>query len=220
MKSATIIISGGLDSSTLAYYLYSQGYKLHAVSFLYGQKHSKEIECAKKIISNLVGVKHTIIDISFLGKELDSALTQDSESIPEGHYQAENMRRTVVPNRNAIMALIAHAIGYSNGIKDIALGVHSGDHEIYPDCRPQSMIDLQTLLRSHNDDEEINVLTPFVGINKTAILKVGLELGVPYEDTWTCYAGRELPCGKCGSCNERLSSFKECKVQDPLFYAE
>ena len=219
-KKCTIIISGGLDSSTLIYQLYSEGYKLHAVSFLYGQKHSREIECAKKIVSNLAGIKHTIIDISYLGKELNSALTNSNENIPEGHYQAENMRRTVVPNRNMIMATIAHAIGYSNEIKNIALGIHAGDHFIYPDCRPEFIKEFEKTLRLSNDDEEINVITPFVNISKTEILKIGLELGVPYENTWTCYVGGDLACGKCGSCNERLSSFKECKTQDPLFYAE
>jgi len=217
MKSATIILSGGLDSSTLAYYLKDKGYQLEAVSFNYGQKHVKELECAAKIASNL-GIKHTVIDLSFLGKLLDSALTNTDESVPEGHYEAENMRRTVVPNRNMIMATIAHSVGYSKGIKDLVLGVHAGDHYIYPDCRPEFLQNLALALQASNDDKEISLVTPFSAIDKTDILRIGLKLDVPYEDTWTCYNGREKACGKCGSCTERLEAFAKCNSTDPLQY--
>lgn len=213
----TIILSGGADSSTLAYYLRKNGDDLLAVSFMYGQRHFKEIECAAEIAKSL-NIKHFIVDISQFGKLLESSLTQDNEVIPEGHYQAENMKSTVVPNRNAIMALMAHAIGYSRGYKNIALGVHAGDHFIYPDCRREAITDLEYLLRSHNDDETIQVVAPFIEVDKTNIIKLGLELGVPYEKTWTCYSGREKACGKCGSCNERLESFKKLNQMDPLKY--
>ena len=209
MKQATIILSGGLDSSTLAYYLADKGYKLEAVSFNYGQKHIKELECAKKVAEKL-NIPHTIVDMSFLGLLLNSALTNTGEQIPEGHYADDNMKRTVVPNRNATMSLIAHAIGYSKEIKNIALGVHAGDHTVYPDCRPIFVEKLQSLLQTSNADDQIKVLTPFLNIDKIDILRIGLKLDVTYGDTWTCYKGLEKACGKCGSCTERLEAFAKC----------
>lgn len=217
-KQCTIVISGGMDSSTLAYYLKDKGYELEAVSFSYGQKHAvKELECAKKIANDLK-IKHTVVDMSFLGSLLNSALTNKDEAVPEGHYEAETMKRTIVPNRNTIMATIAHAIGYSKGIKNLALGVHGGDHHIYFDCRPVFIDTLQTLLQRSNGDDEIKVFAPFLYIDKTDILRLGLNLNVPYQDTWTCYAGRTDACGKCGSCSERIQSFQQCNTKDPLEY--
>ena len=217
MKQAVIILSGGLDSTTLAYYLKDKGCELQAISFNYGQKHSRELEYAKKTTEKL-GIKHTIFDMSFLGTSLNSALTQDEQDIPEGHYEAENMRTTVVPNRNMMMATIAHAVGYSQGIKNIALGVHGGDHFVYPDCRNSFMQTLQRTLQESNEDLEIKILTPFIHLDKIDIVRLGLNLQVPYEDTWTCYKGKELACGKCGSCTERLESFEKCHSTDPLTY--
>lgn len=216
MKKCIIILSGGLDSSTLAYYLKNQGYELEAISFNYGQKHLRELDCAKKIAEHL-NIPHQIVDMSFLGKSLNSALTQDRD-IPEGAYDGENMRDTVVPNRNSIMALIAHAIGYSKGIKDIALGVHAGDHFIYPDCRPNFIVSLEVLLQNSNDDRDIRVHTPFVNMTKGEIVKIGLELEVPYQNTHTCYKGLFPACGRCGSCDERLGAFSENNSIDPLDY--
>lgn len=213
MKKCIIILSGGMDSATLAYYLKDKGYELEAVSYLYGQKHSKEIECAKKVAEKL-NIPHTIVDMFFLGSLLNSALTNTDEQIPEGHYEAENMKRTVVPNRNMMMATIAHAIGYSKGIKNIALGVHAGDHTVYPDCRPIFIEKLQSLLQTSNADDEIKVITPFLNIDKIDILRIGLKLDVIYGDTWTCYKGEEKPCGKCGSCVERAEAFAKCKARD------
>lgn len=217
-KKAVIILSGGLDSTTLAYFLVNQGYDLEAISFDYGQKHVKELECAK-ITCNKLKINHTIIPMSWFGILVNSTLTQADRAVPEGHYADENMRRTVVPHRNTIMATIANAIGISKDITTLALGVHAGDHFIYPDCRPVFIKCLEELF-TLSADQKIEILAPFQNTDKTGILRKGLELEVPYEDTWTCYNGRESACGKCGSCNERLESFKLCGKMDPIHYEE
>lgn len=216
MKTCTVILSGGLDSTTVLYLLKKKKVDLLAVSFNYGQKHRKELIFAEKTCLEL-NIPHIIIPMDFLGQYLDSSLTQNIE-IPEGHYKAKSMKSTVVPNRNAIMALIAHSIGYSKGYKNIALGIHSGDHFIYPDCRPKFIKNLQTLLRSSCDNNKIDIITPFLKFNKAAIIAQGLKLGVKYEHTWTCYKGQEMACGKCGSCMERKEAFKKNNTIDPLEY--
>ncbi len=215
-KKAFIVLSGGLDSSTLAYYLKDKGYDLCAISFDYGQKHKKELLCAKKIADNL-GIQHIVIDLTSVGKYLKSSLTTNEE-VPEGHYEAENMKSTVVPHRNMIMATITAALAESKNIYTIALGVHGGDHYIYPDCRPDFIDILKYCLKLSSGGEDIEILTPFLHIDKRAILSIGLSLKVPYQDTWTCYNGREKACGKCGSCQERLESFEKCNSTDPLQY--
>jgi len=216
MKKIVIILSGGMDSTTLLYYLLDKGYEVEAISFDYGQKHLKEVGRAKSICA-VIGVSHTIIDMSSMGEHLQSSLTQDEE-IPEGHYTDETMKSTVVPHRNLIMLSIANAIGLSKGIDTIAFAAHAGDHTIYPDCRRSFASIAELDLATSSDNYDIRVLCPFISIDKTDILRMGLKLKVPYEKTWTCYKGDEKSCGKCGTCVERLEAFEECGVKDPLEY--
>ena len=215
-KKAIIIFSGGLDSTTLLYYLLNKEYELEAISYDYGQKHKKELDCAKEICKDL-NIKHNIIDISFIGKHINSSLTQDDQEIPEGHYESENMESTVVYHRNLMMMTIANAIGLSRGILDIAYAAHAGDHIIYPDCRPMFADSAEITLKI-SSDKKINIIRPFINIDKTDILRIGLNLNVPYEKTWSCYKGNKLSCGKCGTCIERLEAFKKCNIKDPIEY--
>ena len=200
-KKTLVILSGGMDSTTLLYKTKKVRKEVQAISFDYGQRHRKELEYARKTCEKL-GVKHTIVDISFLRDLLsNSALTGDIE-VPEGHYEDESMKITVVPNRNMIMASIA--IGYAVNLDydEIALGVHAGDHAIYPDCRPQFIKALRKIARVANY-EPIKVYTPFIRLQKGDIALIGLELGIDYNKTWSCYKGGEEHCGKCGACRER-----------------
>jgi 7-cyano-7-deazaguanine synthase len=209
-----IILSGGMDSTTLLYKLLHEGKKVKAISFDYGQRHKRELNQAKETCSKLE-IEHEIVDISNITKLIsNSALTGDIE-VPHGHYEAENMKLTVVPNRNMIMASIA--IGYAVNLDydEIALGVHAGDHAIYPDCRPEFIYALRDLSRISNF-KSIEVYAPFLMMDKGDIAIMGRKLGVDYKLTQTCYEGKEKPCGKCGACQEREEAFKKANLPDPL----
>lgn len=207
---------------TLAYWLKSQGYDLHLVSFDYGQRHRRELECAAWQASHLQA-EHTIIDISGIRPLLKGSALTDDVAVPHGHYAEETMRATVVPNRNAIMLSIAWGLACTSEAEVLACGVHAGDHFIYPDCRPQFIDQLDIALRTgtqgHRSDE-LGLIAPFVHKTKTDIAAIGGELGVRFDQTWTCYEGGEVHCGKCGACTERREAFRDSKVADPTTYAE
>lgn len=210
------VVSGGMDSVTMLHDLVAQGHEVSVVSFNYGQRHLKELEVAKANADKL-GLKHKVIDMAFMAQLLDnSALTGDTD-VPEGHYEANNMKLTVVPNRNMIMASIAVGLAVNNGQEAVALGVHSGDHAIYPDCRPEFIKELNDVTQIANY-EPITILAPYIDLDKTSIIKRGLEIGVDYSKTWTCYKGLNKACGKCGSCQERLEAFRNNNKEDPVDY--
>ncbi len=211
------VVSGGMDSITMLYDLIDRGHEIdEVISYNYGQRHVKELDFAAHNVNRL-GIKHKIIDISFMAQLLDnSALTGDTE-VPEGHYEQDNMTLTVVPNRNMILASIAIGRAVNNGVEAIALGVHSGDHAIYPDCRPEFVSALRTAALIANY-QPIDIIAPFLYDNKTSIIARGLQIGVDYSQTWTCYKGLEKACGICGSCQERLEGFAQNGVADPLDY--
>lgn len=215
-KKVLAVVSGGMDSVTMLHDLHAQGHELSVVSFNYGQRHIKELEIAKRNTQRLK-VPHKVIDMAFMAQLLDnSALTGDVE-VPEGHYAAENMKLTVVPNRNMIMASIAIGMAVNMEYDAVALGVHSGDHAIYPDCRPEFVSALRTTSLIANY-KPIDILAPYLYADKTQIIKRGLDVGVDYSDTWTCYKGGLKACGVCGSCQERLEAFHNNNIQDPVDY--
>lgn len=220
MKKAVIILSGGMDSTTLAYDIVKSGkYEdVFAVSFNYGQTHSKELECAK-VTAYKLGLRcHHVVDLSDLGNLLHSALTGSCE-VPEGDYDDSNQKLTVVPNRNMIMLSIAAGYAMSIGATDLYYGAHANDFAIYPDCRPEFVEKMNDVLKvAHYTPVRLHV--PYQYFGKANIAAKGKQLGVPYEDTWTCYKGGEKPCGKCGSCNERLMAFRRANMTDPLEYEE
>jgi 7-cyano-7-deazaguanine synthase len=209
-----LVFSGGMDSTTLLYNLVEKGHQLKAISFNYGQKHSKELEFAKKTCKKL-GVEHKIIDISFIKELVSNSALTSNEEVPEGHYEAENMKRTVVPNRNMIMASIAIGWAVNQDFEQVALGVHSGDHAIYPDCRPEFIEALEQIARISNF-KPINIITPYLFMDKGDIAIDGKRLNVDYSLAWTCYKGLEKPCGKCGACQERVEAFTKAGITDPL----
>jgi len=209
------IFSGGLDSTTLLYELIHWQHEVHPISFHYGQKHAVELTKAALTCAKL-GLDHKIVDIGFLGQFGGSSLTTDTP-VPEGNYTAENMKSTVVPNRNMIM--ISIAVAYAISIKAIRVyyGAHAGDHAIYPDCRPKFLKPLCEAVY-HCDWERIGLDAPYLYFDKAEILKRGLKLGVDYKLTQTCYNGREKACGKCGSCIERKEAFTKNGIPDPIEY--
>lgn len=210
------ILSGGLDSTTALYELRQQHEIVEALTFDYGQRHRKEIESAQKICERLK-MPHRVVDIRNLCELLSgSSLTDASIPTPHGHYREETMKKTIVPNRNAIMLNIAAGYAVSKKIYALGLGVHAGDHYIYPDCRPE-FIETQERTLSLANECDFKLVTPFLQATKETIVKRGKELNVPFEQTWTCYEGLEHPCSKCGSCVERIEAFMKNGWRDPLY---
>lgn len=214
-KSLKIIqtLSGGMDSSTLLTYLVAQGHEVKAIGFDYGQRHKKELKLANEFAESL-GVSFKIISLRGLTPLLDqSSLTNTKIAIPEGHYEEESMKATVVPNRNMIM--LAAAIGYAEnlGYDAVAIANHAGDHAIYPDCRPEFIkaIDKAAQLATYN---KIQVISPFKNLSKTEIAALGEDLNVDYNKTWSCYKGGDVQCGACGTCTERIEALTEANAID------
>ena len=215
-KKVVIIYSGGMDSYTSLHLARQQGYDVHAVSFNYGQRHSKELIYAKDVTEKYK-IPHKIVDISSINQLIGGSSLTDNIDVPEGHYEEDSMKQTVVPNRN--MILLSMAVGYavSIGAEAVYFGAHSGDHAIYPDCRTE-FVDAMNAVCAIANYESIAIRAPFLKDDKIEILKIGLKLGLDYNETWTCYNGREKACGKCGSCQERLEAFEQNNSVDPLDY--
>ena len=215
MSSKIIVsLSGGLDSSTLLYYCKSLGLETYGLSFDYGQRHKKELEAATEICRR-AEVPHKIISIPALGALGGSSQTDSSIEVPEGHYESETMKITVVPNRNMILLAFAAAYAQTLEASMIAIANHAGDHAIYPDCRPGFILGMQTILQ---ETWGITIKAPFTHMTKTEIVKTGSHLKVPFEITWSCYKGETLHCGKCGTCMERKEAFELAGVPDPTIW--
>lgn len=223
MSKAAVVASGGMDSATLAYHYHSQGYELHLIGFNYGQRHSKELDYLVKL-ANVLGADVTIVDMQFMKDLLrGSSLTSDNVEVPDGHYAEETMRATVVPNRNAIMLSIATGIAVAEKAEIVATGVHSGDHYIYPDCRPAFFEPLAEAFKAGtigHADPNFRLEAPFIQKNKADIARLGGLLKVPYEITWSCYKGGDKHCGRCGTCVERIEAFIDGGVKDPTEYED
>ena len=229
-KHAIISLSGGMDSVTLLYYMIAKGYRIHPVLFQYGSNHNElERRCAAYHVDELglmgncrhvsVGDVFSLMESKLLGGE-----------VPEGHYEAESMKQTVVPGRNSIFATIL--MGYAESLRSklgqtitVALGIHAGDHAIYPDCRPAWLEAMRTLSAVCSDYEKdgtpepaARITAPFLHMTKKDILKVGFNLKLNYKFTRTCYTKNRLACGRCGSCQERLEAFRLLGKEDPVEY--
>jgi len=210
-----VVLSGGMDSATLLWLLKSQEHHVEAVTIDYKQRHIKEIDSAKSLCA-MLGVKHDIIDLSSIGQYLTGSSQSDlSVDVPHGRYDEPSMKLTVVPNRNMLLLAAAGAVAIARKMDQVAYGAHSGDHAIYPDCRP-AFVDSMRETFKLADWHQIDIATPFINIDKGRICNLGIDLGVPYHMTWTCYAGDELPCRKCGACVERAEAFAFAKATDPL----
>lgn len=239
-KQAVISFSGGMDSTCLMMHLLSKGYKVNAYSFDYGQAHSVELRLAKKNIKYLqslgLPVEHQVINLRDVFSGDTSTLVRHEKS-PEGDYREESMKSTVIINRNVIFSSIifAKALSLAKTIGQsvlISMGVHGGDHTIYPDCREESVNMARELFRISNwDSELVEYDAPFVNISKSEVLGKGLEamknLGMTksqinkvLKNTMSCYNATPdgKACGKCGTCNERLQSFRDNGIKDPIQY--
>ncbi|REL35476.1 7-cyano-7-deazaguanine synthase QueC [Thalassotalea euphylliae] len=215
-EKVVVIYSGGMDSYTVLNRAIKDGMEVYPLTFDYGQRHVKEIDCAAAVCKSL-NVPHKVIDISAINQLLaGSSLTDDIE-IPEGHYEEESMKSTVVPNRNMILLSLAVGYAVSVGASKVYYGAHSGDHAIYPDCRPEFVEKMNDVCQIANY-EAVEIYSPYLSVSKTAILTDGIAMGLDYSQTWTCYNGREHACGKCGACQERLEAFRDNNATDPLTY--
>lgn len=216
-KNSVIIVSGGMDSITL---LYDHKNEIAlGISFDYGSNHNaREIPFAKMHCERL-GIRHITINLDFMHQYFKSSLLEGADAIPEGHYEADNMKSTVVPFRNGIMLSIAIGIAESNNLEKVFIANHGGDHTIYPDCRPEfiNAIDAAATAGTFNN---VRVVAPYTNITKADIANIGKSLGIDYTETWSCYKGGEKHCGKCGTCVERKEALAEAGIEDHTIYEE
>jgi 7-cyano-7-deazaguanine synthase len=211
-------LSGGLDSAVLLSDLLHQGHEVVPVSFVYGSKHNAyENAAAKALVKYHRLPNHRTIDLSSVLGDLNSDLLKSGGELPEGHYEAETMRRTVVPGRNLLFASVLASLAESEGCQEIQLGVHAGDHFIYPDCRPEFIYSL-ALSIFHSTDGKVKVRAPFLYLLKSGVVHIGILHGTPFRLTRTCYKDQIIACGRCGSCQERLAAFRQEGKPDPLDY--
>ena len=217
MKDSIIILSGGMDSVTMLYD-YAERIAL-AISFDYGSNHnSKELPMAAYHCEQL-GIEHLIIPLEFIKRYMHSSLLSGAEAVPEGRYDDESMRSTVVPFRNGIMLAIAAGIAEDRDLSRILMANHSGDHAIYPDCRP-AFVDAMAGAVHEGTYNGVELFTPYTHWTKTDIAKRGKELGIDYSKTWSCYKGGDKHCGKCGTCVERREALREAGITDTTEYEE
>jgi 7-cyano-7-deazaguanine synthase len=210
-----LILSGGVDSTTLLYRMLSEGYQVEALTFNYAQRHKKEIECAAAIAGKL-NVAHRIVDLGSLACLLGDSALLGGIDVPECHYTEEAAKKTVVPNRNMIMLAIAAGYAEAREIPEVFYAAHKNDSTIYPDCRPEFVEALRPAIRLGTAWHPVELQAPFVNLSKAQIVKLGLQLHVPYEMTWSCYRGEDRPCGTCPTCIERQEAFAINGCQDPL----
>lgn len=212
---SAIILSGGLDSTTL---LYEEQRRIAlAITYNYGNNHAaQETACARYHCEHL-GIEHLIIDLDFIGQHFSSSLTAGADAIPDGEYADENMHSTVVPFRNGIMLSIACGLAESRGLHRVLIANHGGDHAIYPDCRPGFVQAMDKAMRE-GTYIGVELYAPYTGITKSDIVKRGAEMGIDYSRTYSCYRGGKQHCGHCATCRERHEAFLNAGIPDPTQY--
>ena len=215
---AVVLLSGGMDSAVALHEARARHEVAGAVSFDYGSKHNhREIPCAAWQCRHLQ-IPHQVIALDFMPALFASALLNSGGAIPDGHYEEETMKQTVVPFRNGIMLAIAAGYAESIGAQGLVIAAHAGDHAIYPDCREEFMRAMAEAMRL-GTYAGIELLRPFIAMTKAQIAARGRELGVDFSHTWSCYKGGEIHCGACGTCVERREAFLHAHVPDPTVYA-
>ncbi len=215
MRTA-LIYSGGLDSTVLLYHLRAEGHEVRCLGIDYGQRHRRELEAAAAICRRL-GTEYRIANLGALRSLLGGSALTGEVPVPDGHYTEESMKQTVVPNRNMIMLAVAIGWAVSLQYDAVAYAAHAGDHTIYPDCRPE-FADAMDRAAALCDWHPVRLLRPFIARTKADIVRLGAALGVPFEQTWSCYRGGEYHCGRCGTCVERREAFALAGVGDPTTY--
>lgn len=213
-----VLHSGGLDSTALLAHLLRRGDECLSLGVNYGQRHARELAAARAVCERL-GVERVEVDLSgaLAGLLTGSALTDPSVALPEGHYADLSMKATVVPNRNMLLLAVAGAVAVARRADAVAYAAHSGDHAIYPDCRPE-FADAVGAALNLCDWHPVLLLRPLIGLDKAGVVRLGVDAGAPLDLTWSCYAGGERHCGRCGTCYERREAFELAGVQDPTEY--
>jgi 7-cyano-7-deazaguanine synthase len=220
MSYAVTVLSGGMDSTVLAHLAQGLFDKVDLISVDYGQRHRIELDYAARTAQQL-GCRHDVLDLPLGPMLTGSALTDDTVEVPHGHYAAENMALTVVPNRNAILISLAYAVAVAREADAVLVGVHAGDHFVYPDCRSPFVDALGQALRIGNEGfGNVRLEAPFVHHSKTDIARLGQRLGVDWTSTWSCYEGGQRHCGRCGTCVERREALRDAGVEDPTEYLD
>ncbi len=214
-----VLLSGGMDSVAALYEVLGQHEVAACLSFDYGAKHnSREIPFAK-LHAERNGIHHQVISLDFINQLFKSDLLKSGGQIPDGHYAEESMKQTVVPFRNGIMLSIAAGYAESCDAEGLVIAAHSGDHAIYPDCREPFMQAMASAIYE-GSYAKIQVLRPFIAMDKAAIARRGSELGIDFAETWSCYKGGDIHCGTCGTCVERREAFLLAKLTDPTCYEQ
>ena len=215
MKDTLLVLSGGLDSTTMLYD-FADNIAL-AVTFHYGSNHNEREAACARFHCNKLGIQHIEINLAFMGDYFKSSLLEGADAIPDGNYDEDNMKSTVVPFRNGIMLSIAAGLAESRGLKKVMLANHGGDHTIYPDCRPEFVKAMSEAINS-GTYIGVELVAPYTMITKADIVKRGSELGIDYTKTYSCYKGGEHHCGLCGTCRERQEAFMLAGVEDKTIY--
>ncbi len=212
-----VLCSGGMDSVAALYWARQAEELAGVLSFDYGAKHNhREIPFAAEHAARL-GAPHQVVGLPFIERHFASALLKGGGDVPEGHYEAESMKQTVVPFRNAIMLSIATGYAESRGAEGLVIAAHGGDHAIYPDCREDFMRAMGEAM-DRGTYAHVKLLRPFIALNKAGIAREGARLGVDFARTWSCYKGGARHCGRCGTCVERREAFAEAGLADPTEY--
>ncbi len=215
MKDSLLVLSGGLDSTTMLYE-YRERIAM-AVSFHYGSNHNDNEIAFAAMHCKRLNIRHLTISLEFIRRFFRSSLLEGDAAVPEGNYNEQNMRSTVVPFRNGIMLSVAAGLAETFGLKNVMLANHSGDHAIYPDCRPEFVDSMDRAIQAGTWDG-IRLLTPYTNLTKADIARRGKTLGIDYSETWSCYRGGEHQCGRCGTCRERREALREAGIEDTTVY--
>ncbi len=216
-RDSLLVLSGGMDSTTMLHEY--AGRIALAVTFNYGSNHNaREIECARYNCGQL-GIELVEVAMPFVGELFESSLLSGADAIPEGDYDDDNMRSTVVPFRNGIMLAVAAGLAESRGLHTLMLANHGGDHAIYPDCRA-GFVEAMSRAIAEGTYDHIEIFAPYTGLTKTDIARRGAALGIDYSHTYSCYKGGERHCGRCGTCTERRQAFADAGIADPTLYED
>lgn len=218
-KKTIVILSGGLDSTTLLWHLKASGSELRALSINYGQRHKRELIQAAKLAA-IAGVEHRIVDLSTLQPLLTgSSQTDPAVEVPEGHYEEKTMLKTIVAHRNLMMLTVAAQWASSLKYDSVSYGAHRGDSAVYPDCREEFVQSAEKTFEL-SDWHKVAIDRPFVNMTKGEIAQLAERLGVPISETFSCYKGGEIQCGRCSTCFERIQSMDQSGVKDPTVYLD
>jgi 7-cyano-7-deazaguanine synthase len=220
MPKTVAVVSGGLDSVTMAYQLQAQGHTLHLLSMDYGQRHLVEHEFAAKAAQKL-GVPHDVVDLRPVGNLMSgSSLTDRSVDVPDHQGATSGTSRNVVPNRNAILLSVAFAVAVAEQAQAVAVGVVD-DLSAAPDSNAafiDSFIAMERIATRGYAHPDLALIAPLVRLRKSEVVALGEELGVPWTETWSCFRGEEIQCGRCAACRERQEAFRDAGVSDPTIY--